>query len=303
MPDLENPVVVEEPELITDPVEDPADDDDVLLEDPSPSDNDDLNDDPDNSDPQPKKAKGVQKRIDELTKQREDERRAREKAERDNERLLALLEKQSPAPSAKVEPDAVVTEDPEPDPEDPKYEDYNQYYRDLARWEARKIVREERESAKADAEKKVRADAEAAKAQTVEQKLAQGRTAHADFDEKVNAVPAVIPTAAIDAMWESDVAADIAYHIATHPAEVETLKGMSPARAVMRVGAIEAAIKSAANKSTAPPRKQTTTTPPEVIKTVSGITVGSTAKVDLDKADMRTYAEKRREAEMKKFGG
>lgn len=73
---------------------------------------------------------------------------------------------------------------------------------------------------------------------------ANARIAHArevveDFDEVIGAADIVVPPHVGIAMQESDMLAELGYHFAKHPEELERLAKLSPARAVVEIGKIE----------------------------------------------------------------
>lgn len=148
---------------------------------------------------------------------------------RELELTKAQLEALRPKP-AQAEPQ----KSPEP-PGKPKLENYKtleEYQEALTDWKL-----DQREAAKA-----ARSAEEAVQtAWSSSEKTA--RAAHADYDEVVRSVkapegPGVL--AARQAMLDDDQGAEILYHLATHPEELDAIAAMPPVKAVMAIGRLSA---------------------------------------------------------------
>lgn len=206
------------------------------------------------------KKNGVQSRIDELTrKARDAERRAEF-----YERLATANTAQNPAEDA-----AKPTVD--------QFEDYADYVEALTDWKVaqttKTIARDAAQGAAANERQALYAD-----------RLAEARTAIPDFDavmEKAQDI-SVAPHVA-EAVLDSGRGPEIFYHMAQHPDVAERLNGLSPIRAAVEIGKIEAQLTAPAG------RRQSQAPAP-----ITPITTGSTTKVNLNTADMETYIAERR---------
>lgn len=148
-----------------------------------------------------------------------------------------------------VETKAVDFTEAEPDPNDEKYE-YGeadpQYLRDLARYEGRKAFAEAQAEAK-EAERKTQAEAVSTELNNKwNEKAAQGAAKYADFNEVVLESAAAgewpCPPLVAAAISQSDVGADVAYHLASNPDQataIATGLATDPLGAAREFGAIE----------------------------------------------------------------
>jgi len=59
-----------------------------------------------------------------------------------------------------------------------------------------------------------------------------------DFYDVIKAV--VLPQNTLEAMYQSDIGAEIAYHLGNNPAELERLRDFTPAKQIMELGKLEA---------------------------------------------------------------
>ena len=166
-------------------------------------------------------------RIDELT-------RLRREAERDAEYWKAKALQAPPAQETVAPPVAEAA----PNPEVYEAGEFDtRYIKDLARWEAKQ------ETAQAIAE--LRAEQQQAQAQSEwDSRVRKASEEYPDFEEKVllgaqrNAW-ACSPAVA-DAIRLSDKGTDIAYALASDPAEAARIHGLPPALQLIEVGKLEA---------------------------------------------------------------
>lgn len=142
------------------------------------------------------------------------------------------------------------------EPKRENFDSYEDYLEARADWRAEQKV-----------EAKLREQHQAgqrhAQAATQEQQLARfhqqmdkARESVADFDDVMDAASEAPLTQAMrDAILESDVGALLAYHLAKSPAEANRIARLSPARQVMALGALEAALqtRTPSQPSKAPP--------------------------------------------------
>jgi len=183
-----------------------------------------------------KPAKGVQKRIDELVRQREE-------ANRNAEKLQAMLEKQQEmlerALGGKQEqPKSAPQIDPADPPDPDSYDDgvYDpKFLRDLAKFE----VRQEMEAARKN-------EALSAKRAEIAQREDAARAKYSDYNEVVHAqnfAPLLESSPGVfQALAEHDAGPDIAYYLGKNPEAVQSLAKMSPIHAAMELGRIAATL-------------------------------------------------------------
>ena len=159
--------------------------------------------------------KGVQPRIDELT-------RKRHEAEREAAYWRGIAQSQA-QPSAQAAPQ-------EPKPE--QYDDYNVYVRDLAKWEAKQIVAAELAQREAKA-------SEQARVTTWESRQADARKTMPDYDEVVGGSTAPVAGHVSEALQDSEHGPALAYHLAKNPDLLAQLNSLSPRQADREIGRLE----------------------------------------------------------------
>jgi len=188
----------------------------------------------------PKKSQGVQKRLDELTREKYEARRDAEYW-----REMALRQPQP------AQPAAPAVEAP---PKQEDFPDYDDYLRASARHEVKQeLARERQEAEKVQREESQRRAAMDQQTKTTEM-IGKGKAAYDDFDivafdPKVRITEAVLAAAA-----ESEEGHAIIYHLAKNPAEAARIAALSPVAQVREVGKLEARL-------TAPPVKQPSSAP------------------------------------------
>lgn len=241
------------------------------------------------SDKEGKPDKAVQKRIDQLT---------REKAELQRQLEAA----QAPKEPQKDEPkkDAPKAEkDVEPSPED--FDTQADYMKALSKWAAKQARNEEKAERAKEAET-------ARQNEVVENWKKQVETAKAkykDWDDVMGDVE--IGNAVARALVETPDGAEIAYYIGSHPEEAKALKNLTKEREVgMAIGELRAKMRPAQQKSSGD--KSDTDQPqtkekPAPITPVSGTSTGNVSKApkDMSYKEYKAYrnkqlAEKRKQA-------
>lgn len=208
-----------------------------------------------------KPAKGVQKRLDELTKRFRD-------AERDKERLLALLERSGTSPEVR-QPTTPATRTDEPPRED-QFEDYDAYQRALTRFEVLQDLRVEQEQVAA----KSRRDAF----------LTKATAKYDDFNEVISDPSLPITTTMAEVIYDSEHGADIAYHLGTNAAEAARIAALPNHRQAIELGKLEAKFSS--------PKPGPKDPPPPPPRTVNGLAAGGVK--DPGKMSMAEYVEARK---------
>lgn len=200
--------------------------------------------------PEEKKPKGVQKRLDELTRQRYEAER-----DRDYWRDLAMRTVEPPkAPEPEV---------PQGKPQASNFGTYEEYTEALAEWKVREMI-------SAQQEQNAR-QAEAQRAQAVEQSFQQRLSAFSaevdDFHEVAlnPSLPVTKDMAAI--IKESDMGPALLYHLGKNPNLAREIADLSPTAMARRLGRLEEQLLA--------PKPKTMTDAPEPIKPVSGGTANS----------------------------
>ena len=225
----------------------------------------------------PPKKSGVQKRIDELVRERETERRAREMAEAELIRLREQVEgkkpEQQPGPQAG-----------KPKPDD--FKSYEDYLEALADFKAGEKLAKERQDTQAAMEREHRAKEKA----TFQDRTEKARTKYADFDDVVfggEAVPVTQPM--MDAIFDSEHGPDIAYHLGKHPDDAKRIAGLSPVAAIREIGKIEARFLQGAM----PPEQKRTSKAPEPITPVGGAGASDKDPAKMTMAEYERWRAKR----------
>lgn len=200
-----------------------------------------VNDADESSEPKPK---GVQKRIDELTRLRYD-------AERDRDYWRDLATRQQP----QATPETAKPEAPKPLP---KLEDFNYdeaaYQQALFKHASEEAARQVREELRREQEQKQK-----------QERVKSWKTREAEFiaktpDYKQVAYYAPISDAMADVIQESELGPQIAYYLGKHTAEAEQIAQLDPVRAACALGRIEARLEKPA--APPPPPKQVSKAPP-----------------------------------------
>lgn len=211
--------------------------------------------------------KGVQDRINELT-------RRRGEAEREAAYWRQLAQGQQGASSAPAAPSK-----PTPD----QFDDHNTYVEALAEFKAKEIFE------KAAAE---RAQQEAAqtRASTFAERQNAFRQQATDYDDVVGNADIAVQPHVLDLLQESEVGPAMAYHMAKNPAVAERLNGLSPVQAAREFGKIEATLSTPAPAPAAPVKQPSKA--PAPIKPVSS---GAAAPVKpLGETSMDDYIRQRK---------
>jgi len=210
--------------------------------------------------------KGVQPRIDELT-------RARREAEREAAYWRGVAQQgqaQTSAPAAPIKPT--------PD----KYNDYGEYVEALTDWKAEQAVAKRMEQ---DSNRKV-VDT---RTQTFSERQVAARAVMPDYDAVVGASEAPISNHVGEAIMESDRGPELAYHFAKNPDVLVNLNGMSPTQAAREIGKLEATLPTV--KAPVVPSKKLSTTPAPAN---ANVTQGRATQPALASASMDEYMAQRK---------
>ena len=183
------------------------------------------------ADDKPKKAQGVQKRIDELTRQREDERRRAEAAEARELRILSALEKTTgtqketkPETEEKEPVRPKKTDFPDPDQYDIAVDDY---VTQRAAWIAKREVRshieaQERKAAETTAQAQQRAVQEKFK-----QRVEETSKKYSDYHEVAESPDVQVSFPMAYAILQSEQGPEIQYYLGKNPEEAKRIASMT----------------------------------------------------------------------------
>jgi len=227
--------------------------------------------------PEKELPKGVQKRINEMTrKQREAERRA-EAAEAELARIRSQkVEKTEETEAAEKK----IPAKPEPKVDD--YSDYDQYMKALARWEAEQMAEQMADKKikefKAEQEHQRMAEEAARQDVVVEEKMNVGREKYEDFDEVALSADVPYNDATELAVLSLPNSADVAYYLGQHLDEAQRITKLKPIDAVLEIGQISERLKTADTKgkgSPQSPEKKRLTKAPAPINALGGGASGS----------------------------
>lgn len=187
-----------------------------------------------------KPAKGVQKRLDELTRQRHETARERDYW---REQAMALAKPEAAASATPASPEAK--------PQVEQFETYEDYVEALSDWKVeQKLGANDR---KREAE---------TRQQTISRKLSEAGAAKPDFADVIADIPL---TPAVEAVLvEADNATDILYELGSNPEALAKFARLSVAMQAVELGRIAAGISPAKPTPNRAP-------PPAPVKTVTGM--------------------------------
>ena len=245
---------------------------------------------------EPKKAKGVQKRIDELVRQREEE-----KAEK--LRLLAMLEqREKPAPKSEV-----VEEDGQPQrpareafADSAAYESALADYADAkADWSARRAVTE---ALAAEAQKNEQRQIEEGQKQAREAyqaRVTKAAEKYSDYKEVAESPNVTVTIAMAQAIMHSQHGPEIQYFLGKNPAEAQRISTLNPAEQLVELGLIVGKLSAPAPE---PKPKPAVSSAPKPIKTLDA--KSEPVQKDPSEMSMEEYAvyAKKRDADAKRRG-
>lgn len=187
--------------------------------------------------------KGLQPRIDELT-------RKRHEAEREAAYWKGVAT-QGKAPNSADAQQAAPAAPEKPTPA--KFDDYGAYIEALTEWKADQKITQALTQREAEAAQRQQAQQQAS---TWETRQAAARAAVPDYDQVVGASDAPVAKHVADALVESEHGPALAYHFAKHPEALERLNDMSARQADREIGRLEERLAaSAAQPAAATPAK------------------------------------------------
>ena len=212
-----------------------------------------------------KKKGGFQRRIDKLTREREELRKQLEEARKAAEQPAAP----KATPEAADDPEPVAPKEDDFD----SWEEYKakdrEYTKELAKWTLRQEKRAEAaERAKAEAEALAKAEQDKIKSRVEEFKKTTP-----DYDEVIESFPDDIqfPDVVVQAIKKTDMTPEVLYALAKDVDLAKRIAGLQdPVAAAMAIGKLESSLEA---KAKTPPAKKQVTSAPAPPKTVQGKTV------------------------------
>lgn len=211
---------------------------------PDTSDGEDSAADEDDAKP---KRRTVRDRINELTANWRNTER-----DRDEWRRLAqqLMETQG-------KPKEEAPEPPQPKPSEDQYTDYSQYLEALADWKADQKIKAHLSEAENRRQQEAQQRTQQEKVQGFQAKAAEFAKEHPDYHVVAENPNVPISQPMFDAIVESDMGPQIAYHLGQHPEEASRISSMSDYGAARELGKLEAQL-------SIPPKPKTSQAPDPV---------------------------------------
>jgi hypothetical protein len=236
--------------------------------------------------PEQRQNKGVGKRINELTRKAGDADRARQAEQQAHEatrRELAELREQlkKAAPAKESEPVKAVDSDEMPTLEDADF-DYTAWQKNLTEWN-RKQLRKELEQEKQEEVKKARF-------QTYQQRADEFANEHPDYADKINSL--MVSATMREAIMETDIEPQIAYHLANNPSETQAMLAKSAPAQAFAIGQLAERLKAKPAPELPQVQPKTVTNAPPPVRTLSGSPV---ARKSYDEMSMAEYDKARKE--------
>lgn len=214
----------------------------------------------DTSDKEPAEEKvpaGVKKRIDELTRKRHDA-----------EREAAYLRGQLEANKTVKAPEQAPAADRGPQPD--QFTSYDDYIDARAEYKAEAKYKSLREAErKEEAEKATRTRDEQVE-QTFRSKIEDFKSKTPDFDDVVARPELKISKVMYEALRETEVGPQIAYHLGKNPGEAERISQLTPIGAIREIGKLEAKFTQAPAIKTSTKINSDAPPPPAIVDGTSG---------------------------------
>ncbi len=206
------------------------------------------------ADASPKPAKGVQKRIDELVRQREDAERRAEAANQEKLRLLALVERGNPPP--KEEPQA----DPEPQrPDRAAFQDPAAYENALAdyadakaAWSAKTAVREALAEEGRKREQETARQAQAVAQEAYNARVSKAAEKYQDYKQVAESPDVTVSIPMAQAILQSEAGPELQYHLGKNPDEAKRISALNPVQQLIELGKLEAKLTAPEVKAESP---------------------------------------------------
>jgi hypothetical protein len=220
----------------------------------------------------------LEKRFSKISKQRDE---ANARAEQLESRLRDLEARANPQPIAQ-------TANVDDKPQASQFNDAFEYAEALAEWSAEKALRD-----RDIAESQRKADEERNKViENWNNKVAKAKGSMPDFDEIVASSTTVVSDAVRDAIIESDVGAQILYHLASDDEYAESLSKMPAIKALKEIGRLEARFEAEQKEPEVKARTVTQSKAPAPISPLKGgKSAGADVLVDTNGEFYGSYAQ------------
>lgn len=230
---------------------DDQDEDDDDSDDDEDGDDEDQSDDEDSGKRRKRKRGGFQKKISRLEEEKEYWRR---KALETSEKTP---QKQDQKPKAEDAPPK------KPNPKD--FETYDEYSEALTDWKVDEKLRKAEETRQTEAKRTQFKEAQQTKVERYEEGIAEAQKAYDDFDEVIEDYDGPLTIGMQQALLDSDMGPQVAYHIAKNPKLGEKMAGMTILQLNKEVAKIEARLeKSEKGKGEGTVAKKTSKSPPPI---------------------------------------
>ena len=173
-----------------------------------------------------KAVKGVQKRINELVRQREEEKR-----EKEYWREFAVKSQKE-----------TKTETPKPEgkPDVSQFQSYEDYLEALADWKSETKIN----ALRAESERSQRSHSQAQAIKTFDSKADKTREKYDDFDAVALDPSLTVSPPMTDAIMESEIGPEILYFLGNNQTEAKRIAALSPFAAAREIGRLEAKLLS-----------------------------------------------------------
>lgn len=195
---------------------------------------------PDDPSAQPKKEKGVGKRINELVRQREDERR-----EKEYWRELALK-------AQGITPKQDAREVSEGKPDASKFESYEAYIEALADWKYEQRRKADSEKTEKESRERQAKQRQAEALDGFEERAEKAREKYEDFDD-VAFSNFPVTEAMTEAILASDSGPELLYYLGNNPKEALRIAKLPPFVAARELGRLEAKLPDLSKPASAAP--------------------------------------------------
>jgi len=204
------------------------------------------------------KAKGVQKRIDELTGNWRAEQRRAEQLQDQIDRLLRMQEN-------RLEPgdDQPAPTPPEERPRQDSFENYDDYLVAVAKFEVKNetmgLVQKEIDKIKQQQQQATEVSREQQTVEAFNERAVQARAKYDDFDTVVATSTAGVTQVMTHAIRESELGPDIVYHLGKNPDVAGRIASLTPINQVKELGKLEVQLSQA-------PKQTNASAPPAQVK-------------------------------------
>lgn len=226
------------------------------------------------------KKRGVHNRIDELTKEKHDAKRAAEDAQRERDYWRDVAQRHAPREEPKAQAAEPVSDEPTLESCDFDQQEFNRKWYKWARDQERKQ------------------EAAESRRQAFQTKEAAFRAQHPDYDAVVYNPALPITKAVAEVLTETDDPPAVAYYLGQHPEEAAAIAQMTPHQIGRAIGRIEAKLSAPASDAPRQPEPKAVTRAPAPVTTLSGV---PTHKKDYEEMSFAEY-EKARNAELERKG-